>query len=305
MSIVKYLKEKTELCIRPYIVGTYENIVKNKSKILSSYQNKKRIKDLLVSMTTYEPRILFFEYSVLSILAGSVLPEKIYIYVPKGFIDLLHTTGSILETAYKDGIAELVEMEEDVYCHSKYYYVFQAYGKEKDIVLCDDDVVYYRHWLAHLIDSAHKDSKHHVFAYKAVCISTNDEGFAPYDEWQHCSNRQVPKDCLLYAEAVGGVFYRRGILSREVLNKEKFLEIVPKADDVWLFFCSYLNQAPIKYLPTKNNAKLLYTIPNSQETALWKENTFAKRNDQYMSVCHAYFKAAYGMDIMEEHHGNR
>lgn len=296
MGLLNWIKS----AIKKNVEGSYENLVKNQKRILSDYTQTPQIKGVIVSLTTYHPRVDFFEYAILSLLNGSRLPEKILVYVPKGFKELLATKNSILKNVYTNGIVEFVVMEEDVFCHSKYYYAFEKYGKEKNIVLSDDDVIYYKDWLLHLYETACRNEEYDVFAYKAVQVGVKNGKIDPYDDWLQCSSDNLGKGSLLYTEAVGGVLYRKGFLQKEVLNKPVFLNIVPKADDVWLWFCTYLNGGKIMYVPTKSNKKLLYTIPNSQEVALWKENTFSKRNDKYVEDCRRYFIEKYNFDIAEQ-----
>jgi len=284
--------------IRKILPGTYENIERNDRKILETYKTKERLKDVYASMTTYAPRIDHFEYSILSILRGSVLPERILVYVPKGFIEKLKQKGnSMLSPVYDEGYVRLIEMEEDVYCHSKYYYSFMEYGKDKNIVLFDDDVVYYRNWLKQIYEAAMAHPEFNVFAYKTIEVTQKDGNIEPYDNWVHCNRIRTGNGKLLFAEAFGGVFYRKGSMNGETLNKDAFLDLVPKADDVWLWFCSCLNGNKIKYVSPRNNVKLQFIIPKSQEVALWKDNTIAKRNDLYVQKCSEYFLNKHGLDI--------
>ncbi|MFZ4261501.1 hypothetical protein ACFRAE_05625 [Sphingobacterium sp. HJSM2_6] len=292
------LRHKVESLLRILVKGTYENLKYRRNHILKTYREKPVEKNLYVSFTTYGPRVHIFEYTVLSILAGSILPEKILIYVPKGFKDLLYAkTDSILLDHLELGIIELIEMEEDLGCHSKYFYAFKAYGDQKDIVICDDDVVYYVDWLKDLIQGKHNHPDFDVFAYKAVQVYRTDDAIEPYDNWFHLTrNQQEGK--TLYAEGVGGVLFLKNKLTKEVFNKEVFMKITPKADDVWLWFCTYYNKLNVKYISPKNNTKLLYVIPDSQVVNLWSDNTSLKRNDIYVANCNTYFKEQLNFELM-------
>jgi hypothetical protein len=287
--------------VRGFIPGTLENIALNRDKILATYERKPRVNDLIVSMTTYAPRIDSFEYAILSILAGSVLPERICVYIPKGFLSLLATRNSLLKSEYDKGFISLIEMEIDYFCHSKYYYSFLDYGHTKDIITGDDDVIYYKDWVKHLVESAQKYPEYDVFAYKAVDVKVVKGKIAPYDEWTHCSKNHTGENKLLFAEGVGGVLYRKGALTKEVLNKEKFLELTPKADDVWLWFCTYLNNCKIKYIVACKNKKLLYVVPDTINSALWVENTVWKRTDIYVENCHNYFLEKFDFNIINKY----
>ena len=137
-----YLKQLLGNKVRKFIPCTFENLASCKCEILNSYGSKEKIKDLYVSMTTYEPRLDIFEYALLSVLNGSVLPEKILIYVPKGFRVLVENNpNSFLKSELDNRFIEMIEMEEDLGCHSKYYYSFLDFGGTKDIVTCDYDVI--------------------------------------------------------------------------------------------------------------------------------------------------------------------
>lgn len=286
--------------LRIFFSHTYENLLFRKNHILSTYRSKPVAEGVYASMTTYLGRIDAFEYAILSLLAGSMLPEKILVYIPLGFRQELDKRDSLLGEHLYDGIVELIEMEVDYFCHSKYFYAFQSFGKDKDIVLFDDDVVYYKDWLNGLYEQAQKSPGYQVFAYKAVEVTTHQGTIAPYDDWVHCNRSHTAEGKPLYTEAVGGVFYKKGFLLNEIFNKDVFLEVCPKADDVWLWFCTHYNNGRVKFVPTSGNKKLQYIIPSSQDVALWKENTFGKRNDQYVADCYAYFCKEKNFDILTD-----
>lgn len=292
------IRQRIESLLRILVKGTFENLKARRNRILRTYHEKPLIKDLYVSFTTYAPRVHSFEFTVLSILAGSVLPEKILIYVPQGFKNLLYAEqNAILLNHLDSGIIDLIEMEEDLGCHSKYYYSFKTYGNQKDIVICDDDVVYYEDWLKDLIQATRQNPHFDIFAFKAVQVFRGDGRIEPYNNWKHLS-RNFQEGESLYAEGVGGVLFLKNRLTQEVLNKEVFMELTPKADDVWLWFCTYFNGLNVKYVTPKNNIKLLYVIPNSQVVNLWSDNTILKRNDIYVANCNIYFRDQLNFDIM-------
>ena len=295
MNFLKHIKTLS----KTFVKGTFENLRFNKDKILREYILKERISNVIVSLTTYHPRLQFFEFSILSILNGSILPDKILIYVPKGFLSLvMNNDKSFLKNELNKGFIHIIEMDVDLKCHSKYYYSFENYGEENDIILIDDDVVYYKNWLEDIIKDAHSETNYDIFAFKCVAVKINEETIEPYSEWTHCSKDLICKNGLLYTEGVGGVFYRRNKLKHEVLNKDKFMKLAPNADDVWLWFCTHYNSLKIKFIIPSNGQKLLYVIPNSQVVNLWAENTFNNRNDQYIRNCYKYFKEDLNFDIV-------
>lgn len=284
---------------RVFVPSTFQNIRLKKDGILSKFTSKPQLKDVIVSLTTYAPRMDFFEYAVLSILNGTVLPEKILIHVPEGFVkDFLAKKISFLEPYYGKGVIEFVEMPVDYCCHSKYYYSFKKYGGSKDIVLCDDDVIYYRRWLENLYNESQRYPQVNVFAYRTQIVKKANNHIESKLKWQYSDKSNYPSDeDLLFVEAVGGVLYRRGSMPKETLNHEVFMRICPKADDVWLWFCSYLNGNNIRFVPPPLRVweKLFYLIPQTQDVALWINAH--KITDGYIEECRKYFIQKYQMDI--------
>lgn len=300
--MVKFLNEIIQGMGRVFISGTYENLKFHKNSILTNFKNKPICKDLYISLTTYEPRLNSFEFTILSILAGNLLPEKILIYVPLGFKSMvLNNPNSFIKNLLIDEFIEMIEMEEDLGCHSKYFYSFKDFGKSKDIVICDDDIVYYKNWLKDLVSAKLNFPNYDIFAFKAVQVfkSPSNSKILPYNDWHHL-NKKTTTGTSLYAEGVGGVLFKRSKLVAEVLNKTVFLELTPKADDVWLWYCSVYNSLSIKFILPSKRSKLLYVIPKSQEVNLWNENTILKRNDLFIENCRLYFKNNLQFDILEK-----
>lgn len=289
------------MSLRRFIPGSFEHIKKNKANILSTYRAKPRLKGVIVSMTTYEPRLNIFEYAVLSILRGSILPEKIVIYVPSGFLSLvLANEQSFIKKELGHGLIKLIEMDIDMRCHSKYFYSFQEFGSTKDIILCDDDVVYYKDWLRDLSRASKVHTEFQVFAFKAVDVQYRENKILPYADWAHCNRVNLGLGKPLYAEGVGGVYYRKASMCKETFDSKTFLAIAPNADDVWLWFCTHFNGLKVKFVSTSYWRKLQYIIPSSQSNALWIENTIHQRNDVYVNNCFLYFRDQLGFDMMDK-----
>ena len=69
----------------------------------------------------------------------------------------------------------------------------------------------------------------------------------------------------------GGVLYPPHSLHKDVLDKSKFMVLIPTNDDAWFWLNSVRNKT--KFVPCKDGYKLkYYPIENSQVTGLYQLN---------------------------------
>ena len=84
------------------------------------------------------------------------------------------------------------------------------------------------------------------------------------------------------------MLYPPHCLSSEVFNVEALKNLCLRADDIWLKFMEVMNGT--KVVPAYHTSRIEgYSIPDSQEFALWKSNLSAGGNDtQIHAVLEAY-----------------
>lgn len=104
---------------------------------------------------------------------------------------------------------------------------------EAVIVTADDDVIYSRWWLFHLL-VLHKLHPHDIIYARGHKIIPG----APYKQWKWDRRLCLP-GLKNHPTGVGGVLYPPGSLHPDVLDVETMQRLCPMADDIWMKVQSY------------------------------------------------------------------
>jgi hypothetical protein len=147
-----------------------------------------------------------------------------------------------------------------------------------NIVTADDDVYYWSDWLKELI-SVHINFPSNVIAHRIHRIVLDKNGIPlPYASWRKIT-KEVEITPLNFGTGVGGVLYPHGCFHPDVIRKDIFLTLCPKADDIWLYWMVRLNGW--KYIhsgTTRHESDWLET----RKGGLWDTNKY--ENDRQLNA---------------------
>lgn len=190
------------------------------------------VPEVVVCMTTYGRRTSFVHLALQSIGSGSARPSRLILF--------LDDAAKVADPPR--GIARLrrrgleVRYGEDLGPHKKWYpYVTSLPRHTVDMVTADDDTLYPREWLSALRTSVRSTTVPSVHAHRAHRIVVTPAGqLAPYATWGH-PEIGTPSH-LTFPVGVGGVWYPHAFLERlrETADPDLFMQVTPRADDVWL-----------------------------------------------------------------------
>jgi hypothetical protein len=141
---------------------------------------------------------------------------------------------------------------------------------EADIVTADDDLYYWSDWLKELIAAAER-SPGNVVAHRFRKMIFNEQGIRPYREWP-ADIRNQAEDPHNFATGCLGALYPVGCFHPEVLNRDAFMQLCPKADDVWLYWMVRRNG---RFEIHSGTQRGLVNWLGSQEVSLWSQNRIA------------------------------
>lgn len=164
---------------------------------------------------------------------------------------------------------------EDLGPYTKYFYAFDQFP-DSLILTVDDDTLYPPDMIDQLY-RAYQRNPEYIHCHRAHRMALDKKGrLLPYNDWQsdwNGGNAGGTPSPLVFPTGVGGVLYFPGSLHEDAFNKEKFLALCPKADDVWLKAMSLLQGTPCVRLPDARSWKQRFvTVGGSQAAALKKEN---------------------------------
>ena len=239
------------------------------------YLIQQRQRKVIVSLTSYPARFKALPRVLDSLTRQTLQPSGIVLTLYRK--DAEHLTEKLREILNQKKV-ELLIVDEDLKPHNKYFYAMREYP-DYAVITVDDDIIYQPTLVEKLMEGywSHPDC---VIARRVHKIRRGDDGTVlPYNEWQQrCKDESGPSEDL-FATGVGGVLYPPNILDLSEENKQGIKEVL-FADDIYL-----------KHLEQKRGIKIFYTPDvkdvaikdeEIQSTALYRQNVFECRNDQYI-----------------------
>jgi len=205
-------------------------------------------KQVIVSLTSFPPAIMYAERAVQSILEGTILPDKIILYLtfsqfPEGKIP-----DELQELATKNSIFEIRNYDEDIRSYRKLIPALKDFP-DAIIVTVDDDVWYDKNMLRDLLH-LHQQVPDVVIANRAKQIKMN----APYRQWKkyrwyNFLTKKLHISFKNIQTGVGGVLYPPHALKPEMINTDVFRDIAPTTDDIWFWAAAVANGTKILPYP--------------------------------------------------------
>lgn len=248
--------------------------------------NKSEI-PVIVSLTSIPSRLNIVDIVIRSILNQEVRPQKILLWlntdlknsIPK---KLKKLEGDIFEIRYSE-----------LNCsHRKLIHTLELYANTI-IITCDDDLIYHPTWLKSIYNE-HKKNSEVIIANQIRHISydAKDGSLLPYKKWKKTSEVKTNTKAVLPIGA-GGILYPPNTLSSKTTDKDLFLKLTPKADDLWFKAMALLEgtQSILSNTPVPTPIPIL----GSQAQSLKKVNVDEDKNREQWNNVSIYF----GIDIFK------
>jgi len=214
---------------------------------------------VIVSLTTIEARLGVVDLVIRSLMNQSVLPKKIILWVHESLKDSLP--------------AKLSELQGDLFeirtthlhsSHKKLIHTINSYP-DTNVITCDDDLMYRPNWLNLL----YKESQGFVgiiIGNQTRTIKKDPNGtYLPYAQWP-VNEVENSNDFSVLPIGAEGVLYPPHCLDPRFDNETLFMELAPKADDLWFKSMSLLKGTTCKL--ATNRSKNAIPIVGSQKSSL-------------------------------------
>lgn len=240
--------------------------------------------EVIVSLTTYGKRLYEVYLTIESIMAGTVKPNKIILWLQNDMKEqkLPETINQLIKRGLE------VRYTEDIKSYKKLVPALKAFP-DSIIITVDDDVLYELDLVENLLRH-YKNNPNHVYGNRVKKIEVKRNRVLSYKKWKAVMNGEKTSP-LLMCIGVGGVLYPPHCFKNEVLNDNVFMDVCPRADDIWFWAMANDNGYTECKVDTidKYGCDFL-TNPNVQDIALTRTNFSGKvENDlQFQRLMNKY-----------------
>ncbi len=224
---------------------------------------------LIVSLTSYPKRFDQLHLTLLSLLRQTIKPDEIVLWVAKEDISKLPTKVKALE---KKGIS--IFETEDILSYKKIIPALKKYPDDF-IITVDDDLYYSETLIEDLIETS-KIYPNNVIASRTHLMKFNSNGqILSYEKWGWQEFDNSLKNHNFFTSGAGTLF-PPNTFYKDISKKDLFMELAPRADDVWLNWMVRMNQ---KQVYCVKHIKPIIGWQGTQDEALWHSNITESGND--------------------------
>jgi len=207
---------------------------------------------VIVSLTSFPAAIPYAAKAVQSILDGSILPDKVVLYLTFSQFEGESIPEELLKLANENPRFEIRDYPTDIRSYRKLIPALIDFP-DAVIVTIDDDVKYHKNMLRDLL-SLHQQVPNAVLAHRVKLIKPGK----PYRQWKkyrwyHFLTKRIHTSFKNIQTGVGGELYPPQSLKKDMMNIELFTEIAPTTDDIWFWAAGVSNGYPVIPVPFGHN----------------------------------------------------
>ncbi|SBW05050.1 conserved hypothetical protein [uncultured delta proteobacterium] len=244
---------------------------------------------LIVSLTSYPPKIPTLHLALETLLRQSLKPDALILWLaeeefPGRENDLPHAVLALRD----QGLS--IRWTTNTRSYKKLVPALREYP-ESVIVTADDDALYSPEWLERLYaDYRTQERKTMVYAHRVHRITVYENGtIYPYGLWSHAEHNEPGESFFNFATGVGGILYPPGALHSDVCDESLFLRLAPYADDIWFWAMALLNGSFIRVV--ENFIAPIKNVPLAKGVAagtLYEYNSRGGNDEQFENVMRQY-----------------
>ena len=211
-------------------------------------------KKVIVSLTSFPAAITYATDAIKSILEGSILPDKLVLYLTFSQFEDAKIPSELTALANNNPLFEIRNYNEDIRSYRKLIPVLKDFPNDI-VVTIDDDVRYHKNMLRDLL-RLHKQIPQVIIANRAkkIKLSTPYRNWKKY-RWYHFLFTKLHYSFKNIQTGVGGVLYPPNSLSKEMMGSDIFKEIAPTTDDIWFLAAAVANGTYILPFPLGKHNK--------------------------------------------------
>ena len=246
-----------------------------------------RKEKVIVSLTSYGRRVSkILPYTIVSLLRQTYKPDMIILWLDSDNWNENNLPDKLLRLKDK-GLT--IRYCKDVKSYKKLIPALEMFPDDI-IITCDDDIYYKRNMVERLI-SAYSNNPNRIYTHRAhKPILGGNGNLKSYREWD-IETTDI-NNAHIFPTGGGGCLYKRSLLYKDVCREDLFMELAPKADDVWFYFMEVLQKTPRVVLPSRGaifySLDFFYQYFHSN-ASLYASNCGQSQNDMQIRAVMEYY----------------
>ncbi|MDE5838516.1 MAG: glycosyltransferase, partial [Paramuribaculum sp.] len=207
---------------------------------------------VIVSLTSFPAAIDYAYGAIKSLLAGSVLPDKIVLYLTFAQFGNEGLPQKLMELAEANPVFEIRDYPRDIRSYRKLVPALADFP-DAVIITVDDDVAYSPHLVRDMLE-LHQQFPEYILANRAKRIEPGKQ----YRKWHKFRwynflfKRYYPGFDILQT-GVGGVLYPPHSLKADLIDETLFTKYAPTADDIWFWAAATAKGTKLMPVPFGKN----------------------------------------------------
>lgn len=189
---------------------------------------------IIVSLTSFPAAIPYAIEAIQSVLSGSILPDKLVLYLTFSQFDENNIPQELQKLAEHNPLFEIRNYNEDIRSYRKLIPALIDFPDDI-IVTIDDDIHYHADMLRDLV-RLHKQYPDAIIAHRVRHVKLN----APYRKWRkyHWYDfvfKRIHFSYLAMQTGGAGTLYPPHSLDKKMLDPALFMDMAPTNDDIWFW----------------------------------------------------------------------
>lgn len=227
---------------------------------------------LVISLTSYPARFGTLNLTLLSLLAQTVTPDRIVLWIA-------HTDRAALPECVTQLTMRGLEIRycEDLRSYKKIVPTVRCYP-DAYIATADDDIYFPPTWLEELVDNTSPGSKV-IAAHRIHRIQLDENAeIAPYQQWSWNYSKSRQAHELNFPTSGAGILFPPNCFHEDMTQDSAFFKLCPTGDDIWLYWMARMRR--YRFSHTGRQGFVIW--PESQSESLFSHN-IAGANDEQLS----------------------
>lgn len=235
---------------------------------------------VVVSLTSIPSRLRTLHITIRSMMLQTYKPLKIVLWLHED----LHNQLPKALRALQGDLFE-IRYSKYTFSHRKLIHSLVDFP-EVPIITCDDDVIYHSDTIKGIYE-AHLKNPGCVIGNKCREIAYGNDGVLSYNQWPFLVDGKFYHKELIMPVGAFCVLYPVGALHHQVHDVNLFMELAPRADDLWFKAMALKNGTS----SIENPTHIIEPIPimGTQFIALKKENKGQDKNRVQWNAIQQHF----------------